>query len=337
MLSVKLFLFSYTQEAGHRLPAACGWDFWELVPFCPEGGREIGVISCEAQRVQGEDGYLGEHGNTGQPGFSSAGPQNGWNYVKFESFISMSLIEYQCVNNLKYTFHTHSRQLLGVFCEKQPQDNNFTYSIECGSMNWDGRVKCYSSLCISLRNCSCTAVRCVVLTLIPSCSYLSRCIVTKMYTWRKCWLSLFCYNVPQTLLGSPIRQTYEVWDALKSELKGERNLWAVFLSSLWGTSYYLDNVHVSAHNDANFLNRLITRPLDFAKLFTPAVKMTNWQISVSWTVGNQCELRWNTWTSKYTFIILLWTRWENCTWSSGSYLHIAHCIIELTGTSIMKS
>ena len=44
------------------------------------------------------------------------------------------------VNNLKYTFHTHSRQLLGVFCEKQPQDNNFTYSIECGSMNWDGRV-----------------------------------------------------------------------------------------------------------------------------------------------------------------------------------------------------
>ena len=27
-------------------------------------------------------------------------------------------------------------------------------------MNWDGRVKCYSSLCISLRNCSCKAVRC---------------------------------------------------------------------------------------------------------------------------------------------------------------------------------
>ena len=49
--------------------------------------------------------------------------------------------EYQCVNNLKYTFHTHSRQLLGVFCEKQPQDINFTYSIECGSMNWDGHVK----------------------------------------------------------------------------------------------------------------------------------------------------------------------------------------------------
>ena len=182
MLSVKLFVFSHAQEAGHRLPAACGRDFWELVPFCPEGGREIGVISCEAQRVQGEDGYLRERGNTGQPGFSSARPQNGWNYVKFESFISMSLIEYQCVNNLKYTFHAYSRQLLGVFCEKQPQDNNFTYSIECGSMNWDGRVKCYSSLCISLRNCSCTAVRCVVLTLIPSCSYLSRCIVTRMYT-----------------------------------------------------------------------------------------------------------------------------------------------------------
>ena len=43
--------------------------------------------------------------------------------------------EYQCVNNLKYTFHTHSRQLLGVFCEKQPQDINFTYS------NWDDHVK----------------------------------------------------------------------------------------------------------------------------------------------------------------------------------------------------
>ena len=139
-------------------------------------------------------------------------------------------VSMQYVNNLKYTFHTHSRQLLGVFCEKQPQDNNFTYSIECGSMNWDGRVKCYSSLCISLRNCSCTAVRCVVLTLIPPCSYLSRCIVTRMYTWRKCWLSLFCYNVPRTLLGSPIRQTYEVWDALKSDL------WAVSalcLLSLW--------------------------------------------------------------------------------------------------------
>ena len=53
-LSVKLFLFSYTQEAGHRLPAACGRDFWELAPFCPEGGREIGVIPCEAQRVQDE-------------------------------------------------------------------------------------------------------------------------------------------------------------------------------------------------------------------------------------------------------------------------------------------
>ena len=177
--------------------------------------------------------------------------------------------------NKHSTVHTHSRQLLGVFCEKQPQDNNSTYSIECGSMNWDGRVKCYSSLCISLRNCSCTAVRCVVLTLIPSCSYLSRCIVTRMYTWRKCWLSLFCYNVPQTLLGSPIRQTDEVWDALKSELKDERNLWAVFLSSLWGTSYYLDNVHVSAHNDASFLNRLITRPLKF--LNSPNLSPTQWK------------------------------------------------------------
>ena len=136
-------------------------------------------------------------------------------------------------------------------------------------------VKCYSSLCISLRNCSCTAVRCVVLTLIPSCSYLSRCIVTRMYTWRKCWLSLFCYNVPQTLLGSPIRQTYEVWDALKSELKGERNLRAVFRSILWGTSHYLDNVHVSAHNDVNFLNRFITRPLKF--LISPNFSPPQWK------------------------------------------------------------
>ena len=116
MLSVKLFVFSHAQEAGHRLPAACGRDFWELVPFCPEGGREIGVISCEAQRVQGEDGYLGERGNTGQPGFSSARPQNGWNYVKFESFISMSLISYQCVNkpeiHIPHTFKTVAWGLL---------------------------------------------------------------------------------------------------------------------------------------------------------------------------------------------------------------------------------
>ena len=41
------------QEAGHRLPVACGRDFWELAaPFCPEGGQEIGIIPCEAHRAQ---------------------------------------------------------------------------------------------------------------------------------------------------------------------------------------------------------------------------------------------------------------------------------------------
>ena len=82
----------------------CWWEKFQ----CFNWGNPVrGPQGRGSFRPRGEDGYLGERGNTGQPGFSCATPQDGWNYVKSDSFILLSLIDYQCVK----TWNTHSTHI----------------------------------------------------------------------------------------------------------------------------------------------------------------------------------------------------------------------------------